>query len=212
MHLPAQPLQEKEIYVSGSAELFPETRPEELMGRSSTIGLSGQVQYGFSDRFSLGVKGWVDAEGRESSIRSGYALSGQISTKRDSKSNLMTIYKVGMSLNGNDIAGYGVSGSVIYQRQVSSQFNWYAGSSLLWGFRYLELDTNPDGERALPMGFGVMAHLGIGWQLADALQLNVELVPIYQLNTFEKNDQFIVAPSIGIGYLLNQKQASGDKI
>lgn len=199
-----QPLKEKEVDIQGGVELLPETRPEKLQGSQITFGMSGQLSYGFTDKFNLSIKGWVDIEDRESVIRSGYSLNGQFIKTIDERSRVIILPRIGIALNGNNIAGYGLGTSMIYQNSINQKLSWYGGIGLLWGFRYLEKELNFENEEKLPMGFGVIGNVGIGWQLSNRIRFNCELNPIYQINTFDKNSQIILSPTIGIGYTIKK--------
>ena len=205
INLTNQPIQEKEIDLQGGVELLPEARPEELKGNQTTFGLSGQLSYGFSEKFNLTIKGWADSEGRENLFRSGYSLNGQLIKILSERKRVILIPRIGFALNGNEITGYGLGTSMIYQNSINQNFSWYGGAGLLWGFRYLEKETNNENEEKLPMGFGIVGNLGIGWQLSNSIRLNCELNPIYQINTFDDNTQILLSPSIGIGYTIDRK-------
>lgn len=202
IHLTNQALQQKAIDLQGGIELLPETRPEILQGGPSTLGVSGQLAYGFSDKFNLSVKGWADIEGRENVIRSGYSLNGQFIRAFDERNRVLVLPRVGISLNGSDISGYGLGTSVIYQKSIQQKWSWYGGLGLLWGFRYLEKELNLEKKEKLPMGLGILGNLGIGWQVTKNIRINGELSPAYQINTFDENTNFILSPSIGIGYTI----------
>ena len=205
INLTNQLIKEKEIDIQGGIELLPETRPAELQGNQTTFGLSGQISYGFSAKFNLTIKGWADTEGRESLTRSGYSLNGQLIKKLSERNRLIILPRIGIALNGNEIAGYGLGASMIYQNSISQKLSWYGGTGLLWGFRYLEKDKNRENEEKIPMGFGIISNLGIGWQISNNIRLNCELSPVYQINTFDGNSQTLLSPSIGIGYTFNKK-------
>lgn len=205
INLPNKPLKEKEIDLQGGLELLAETRPEELQGNQTTLGLGGQLSYGFSNKFNLSLKGWADIEGRENSIRSGYALNGQFIKLIDEESRIITIPRLGIVLDGNEISGYGIGTSILYQKSISKIFSWYGGVGLLWGFRDLDKEKNYNDKEKLPMGFGILGNLGIGCQLLNTIRLNLEINPIYQINTFDENSQMLFSPTIGIGYTLNRK-------
>ncbi len=205
INLTNQPIKEKQIDLQGAFELLPEARPEELGGSPITAGVSGQISYGFTERFNLTLKGWGDISSREPSIRTGYSLTGQFIKLYSEQNRLIILPRIGMALSGSDIAGYGLGLSTIYQSNINEKLSWYAGGGLIWGFRYLSKDFNRANEIKLPMGIGIMGNLGIGWQISKNFRLNCELNPIYQINTFDRNSQFLLSPSIGIGYTLNRK-------
>jgi len=204
INLTNKTLKAKEVDLQGGVELMPETRPIALLGNQTTLGLNGQLSYGFSDKFNLTIKGWVDVEGRENLYRSGYSLAGQFVKTISEDSRLIVLPRIGIGLSGNIISGYGLGTSAIYQKSINQNLSWYGGAGLLWGFRYLGTDLNAQNEEKIPMGIGLMGSMGVGWQLSDGLRLNCEINPIYQINTFDENSQILVSPSIGLGYTLNR--------
>jgi len=54
------------------------------------------------------------------------------------------------------------------------------------------------------MGYGLLFNSGFVWDMTQSLRLNVEINPIYQINTFDKKQQFIVSPTIGFGYTFHK--------
>jgi hypothetical protein len=204
LNLPTQSLQEKELDFSGGVELMPEARPEALGGRTTTMGAQGQVSYGFGDKFNLGVKAWFDAESREISLRSGYSLNARFFKELSNSSRLIYIPRAGIALSGNDISGYGFGLSSIYQKRFWENTSLYFGPGILWGFRYLEKELTADEKNEMPMGFALIGNIGFSQYLGRSLRLNIELNPVYQLNTFEDNQQFLLAPSLAFGYLFSK--------
>ncbi|MCB9352968.1 MAG: hypothetical protein R2791_04845 [Saprospiraceae bacterium] len=206
VHLSNRPLKEKEIDLQGGVELLPEARPETLGGNPTTLGMHGQIGYGFGNRFNMSVKGWVDMEGRENLTRTGYSLAGQFLLPVDSSSRWIVLPRIGMALNGSEVSGYGIGTSLLYQQSINRNISWYGGLGLAWGFRYLDRkDLNTENEEKLPMGLGLIGNAGLSWEFIDRLRLNVELSPIYQLNTFDENSQFLLSPAMGIGYTIRRR-------
>jgi hypothetical protein len=205
LNLPNKPLKEKELDLQGGVELMPEARTENLGGNKTTFGVSGQIGYGFSDKFSLGVKGWIDAQGREDAARFGVALQGQVVNTISSTNRLVLVPRIGLAFWGDQITGYGLGASAVFQKEFSERTAWHFGAGLAWGFRYLNEDINAAGENKVPMGFGLLGHLGFAWEFAPGLRLSAEAVPLYQINTFDKNQQFIVSPQLGLGYTFRRE-------
>jgi hypothetical protein len=206
INLTNQPIKAKEVDIQGGVELLPETRPGELKGNQTTLGLSGQLSYGFSNRFNLTIKGWADLEGRQSLIRYGYSLNGQFIKTISEGKRVIFLPRIGIALSGSNIGGYGLGTSVVYQNSINQKLSWYGGAGFLWGYRYLDKITNRENEKKIPMGFGIIGNLGIGWQVFSDMRLNCEISPIYQINTFDGNTQILLSPSIGVGFTLNKKQ------
>ncbi len=200
LNLSNKPLREKELDLQGGVELMPEARTENLDGSKTTFGVSGQIGYGFSDKFSLGVKGWIDAQGREDVARFGVALQGQVVKITGPTNRLLLVPRIGLAFQGDQIAGYGLGSSAVFQKTLSGRTAWHFGAGLAWGFRYLDRDTNAAGENKIPMGFGLLGHIGFVWEFAPGLRLSAEATPLYQINTFDKNQQFMVSPQLGLGY------------
>lgn len=200
VNLSHKPLREKEIDVQAGLESLPESRPEKLGGEQTTTGFCAQVNYGFSNRFNLALKGWADLEGRTFSIRSGYALSAQFIKELKDNDRLILLPRLGMALDGNNIAAYGLSTSVLYQKSLKRNLSYYVGTGLLWGFYDLQRVLTENQELRYPMGLGLLANLGLSWQLMDNFRLNLEVNPVYQLNSFDQNSQFIVAPALALSY------------
>jgi len=204
LNIPLSPLKEKEIDLQGGVELLPEARAENLGGKMTTIGVNGKIGYGFSNKFNLSLNGWVDIEGRENLVRLGYSITGQFLNHLNEKSRIIIIPRVGMALNGDNISGYGIATSILYQKELSEKLGYYIGVGFIWGFRGFGKNKNSDGEYRIPMGIGIVGNLGLTKILTKELRLNIELNPIYQINTFDKNQQFILSPQIGIGYTIRR--------
>ncbi|HMR44658.1 MAG TPA: hypothetical protein PKC40_12525 [Saprospiraceae bacterium] len=200
VNLPVRPLKEKEIDLHGGLEMMPETRPEGIGGEKTTFGANGQITYGFSDKFNLGVKGWADMQGRENYFRSGYALTAQFIRPRSECSRMIYVPRTGMVLDGRYIAGYGFSLSALYQREIVENLSYTVGAGALWGFNTI---SEEEGDK---MGIGLQGTASIGWIFTDNFRLGIELTPLYQINLFDHNQQFIFSPQIGVGYTITQKK------
>ncbi|MGB0849688.1 MAG: hypothetical protein ACPGTP_00450, partial [Bacteroidia bacterium] len=191
LNLTTTPINKSDIDIQGSLEMLPETRPEELGGTPTTFGFNGQISYGFSDRFNLTAKGWSDLQNRENQNRTGFALNGQFLKDLSANNKLIVMPRIGIALSGNEVAGYGLGSSLIYQNIVNDKFSWYGGAGAVWGFRYLEKDLNHKNESKLPMGIGAIGNLGLSWQCSYDFRINMEINPTYQINTFDENSQFM---------------------
>lgn len=191
--------EEKEIDLSGGIELLPETRPEETNGQS-TLGYQARIRYAFTDKMVLGIKTWGDMEGAFNRFRSGYSLSAQTFWALSERDRIVFIPRIGIAMSDNEVAGYGLNASVLYQYQFHSRLSVYTGAGFIWGFYDLERTFNSEMVSRYPMGYGINANLGIALRLSPKLRVNAELNPIYQLNAFDKVNHFILAPSLNLGY------------
>lgn len=204
LNLTTKTLKEKEIDLHGGMEMLPETIPEEI-GSKATLGLNGQVTYGFSDRFNLTSKGWVSFKEITENLRGGYSLSAQVIKKKSEHSSIIILPKLGITFNGPIVTGYGIETALVYQNKITNNLSWHGGSGVLWGFQGLGKDYNSIEQLRSPMAFGIMGYTGLGWQLSDKFRLNAEVNPIYQINTFEQSTHFIISPTVGLGYTIKTK-------
>jgi hypothetical protein len=200
--LATQALSEKQLDLQGGLEMMPEARPDQVEGAGLTTGVSGRLSYGFSDRFTMGLHAWGEVENRLGNFRGGYALQAQIYYPVSPGQQFIFIPKVGMVLNASTISGYGLEGALVYQKLFNPRFSAYAGGGLAVGIHELEKQQNIENELKIPMGMALIGHLGLSWQLTVHLRLNAEVHPIYQINSFDEVQHFLLSPHIGIGYTL----------
>ena len=113
--------------------------------------------------------------------------------------------RIGFAAQDTDISGYGLATSILYQKTVHSSLGYYGGMGLAWGFEDLTKRENSFNENKIPMGFGVIGNFGLTWEVFKNMRLNIELNPIYQINTFDKQNHFILSPQLGIGYTFRRK-------
>lgn len=203
LNLPNQSLKEKEIDLQGGVELFPESRPSKVSQRNS-LGVHGMISYGFGEKFNLSMKGWLAVEGGIDDVRPGLSFTGQFIQQKSPTCKLIIIPRAGFANFGD---GFGLSNSVVFQKEQSTRFSWYSGLGVGWGFSDLYKQTNSlFREDRLPFGYIVMGHLGLGYDLSAELRINCELNPIYQISTYDSQDHLVISPSIGFGYILRKEE------
>jgi len=205
INLTSKPIKKKEIDAQVGAELLPETNQRDIEGSSNTVfGINGQVAYGFTDKFSLTAKFWADPERKIKELRSGFALSAQIVKPISPKSRLIILPRIARLLEEGlfSKSGWQSDGlciSAVYHRSLKGNY-WYAGGGAGWGTAFFSKKSNFRGEEKIPMGFGLVGHLGYGWEFTNNLRLICELSPILHFNTFERNTRYVISPTIGLGY------------
>lgn len=199
LNLPQKPLAEKEVDLNGGVEMFPETRPEFTNSKDkSTFGFNGQLGYGFTNSFNMYAKGWITKDNNK--YRSGYSLSGIIDFQVDDNSRYMLIPRIGLLLDNQNISGYGASCLLIYQSRIINNFSFNSGGGLIWGYNSLFETTNSVGESRISMGFAIQGNVGLTYQVSKNIRCNLEVNPLYQINTFDSQQNFVISPNIGIGY------------
>ena len=205
LNLPNKPLEKGAVELQGSAELFPESRPEKV-DNNVTFGLNGKLGYAFSDNFGVSVNGWLDAGNGSLDSRLGLAVNAQFIKHRSPTSRFIILPRFGFVNFGE---GYGLSNSVIYHKEASEKLSWYSGLGVAWGYSQLsKISLSSFEPPRYPFGYLAMGHLGMGYSLNSSIRVNLELNPIYQVNPVDNQNHFFVAPSLGLGLVLNQKEKS----
>lgn len=197
LHLSEKPLAEKEVEIKGGIGLLPETRPLDNLDKT-TPGGSLELGYGFTNSFSLYASGWTDLE--DFGGRSGYALSSRLSLAQGTSYEVVTTPRVAMLLDGGSINGYGFELPVTVLLPFSPAVYSYVGAGFAYGVKEFEKQTNNNNEQLLPQGFGVIGHVGFGWNISNEWRLTGEVCPLYQINTFDEHNDFILSPGLSVGY------------
>ncbi len=201
LNLPSKPLRQNETDIHAALELFPETRPS-ANNSFTTLGFTSSLGYGFTDKFNMYGRLWITA--KSGMIRSGISINGQIIKRIDEDQYLTILPRIGVVMDNNTLQGYGVSVSSIYTSKFTKKTSIYGGAGLLWGIHYLGSAVNPRGESKIPMGFGLLFNTGIVWDISPSLRLNMEINPVYQINTFENNQKFVISSTLGFGYTFHK--------
>lgn len=201
LNLPSKPLKQNETDIHAAVELFPETRPS-ANGSLTSTGISASLGYGFTEKFSMAGRIWFALQ--SGILRSGISINGHFIRRIDDDQRIIILPRLGVALEQNTIQGYGVSVSSVYSSKFTEKTAIYGGAGLLWGFHHLEQEVNALGTSKTPMGFGLLMHTGFIWDLTPSIRVNMEINPIYQINTFDNSQQFIVSPSLGFGYTFHK--------
>jgi len=190
--LPVNPLKKGDVDIQGAFELFPETAPNEVM-KKTTSGASLQIGYGFSDKNSLNLKGWISSTGEG---RGGISLHLISQLKKFESARLYIIPKIGVALSAFS-SGIGFELPLVYQYSFNSDFSAFGGFGAVYGAETSDSEL---------WGWGVTSHLGVGIKLSENLRLHTELTGVYQNNQFDDVSHFIISPTIGLGYTFKKRK------
>ncbi len=200
LNLPQQPLAEKEVDLNAGVEMLPETRPDFTSSKDkSTFGLNGHIGYGFTNKFNMYAKGWI-TKNDNNSYRSGFSMNGTFNFKIDDNSRYMLLPRIGILLDNQNISGYGASCLLIYQSKIIENLSFNSGGGVIWGYKNLFETTNSIGERKISMGFAIQGNAGVIYQISENIRCNLEINPLYQINTFDNKQNFVISPNISLGY------------
>lgn len=218
LHLSERQLQAQQVELKASVGMLPETRPLENLDKA-TLGTTIELGYGFTDAFNLALSGWKawiykrDSDGTftfksgENAIatyaanRGGLALSSRISLNTNSEYNIVLYPRAALLLDENEINGYGFAIPIVVLKPFSKAVYSYAGVGIAYGIKKFGNESNSQGKSVLPHGYGIIGHIGIGWNIIDQLRLTGEVNPVYQLNSFDNTNNAVVVPSISVGYI-----------
>lgn len=88
----------------------------------------------------------------------------------------------------------------VYQSNIGEKLSFSTGGGLIWGYEYLSKITNDENELKFPFGYGIQGNVGLTYQLSENIRCNLEVNPLYQINTFDDKQNFVISPNISLGY------------
>lgn len=195
VYSPSISLQEKKIkkgefVANGSFELLPETRPERAESGLSE-GLAYGLSYGVDENSSIRLKGWNSINsGSISHYRHGYSIGYMIDNSENS-TGFIHYPRFSFVLDENSIEGGAISFNSVYRKKFTNVFALYGGGGLVLGWRDVINEVKNQ------YGYGVLINFGASYRVYKNLGINVELNPVFQINRFDENTNFLTSPSIG---------------
>lgn len=197
-HVAEKQLQAQQVDFSVGVGMLPETRPLKNLD-DATFGGTAAIGYGFTDAFNLTLSGW-NVLAKHHANRGGMALSSRVHLANSAGYELFLYPRAALLFDGNEVNGYGVELPINVLKAWSPAVYSYAGVGIAYGTKAFQKETNSKGESAMPHGYGIIGHVGIGWNITSQLRLTGEVNPIYQINGFDDTNNAVVVPSISVGY------------
>jgi hypothetical protein len=193
-------LKEKQIDISGGIAALPETQPH--IAQNATTGVFLKVGYGFSDKVNLNFNAWSAFKNGNISSRRGYSLQSRIVINDSSKSHFEIIPRMAVVLDGNSINGYGLAVAFVYVNNITDKLFFYVGAGPAIGTQKFGKIADANQNMVYPCGFGAIGHFAFGYTILPRLRAVVEVNPIYEINKYDHQNNYIITPSITIGYVL----------
>jgi hypothetical protein len=189
--LPARPLTTHQGQIIACVEMLPETRPQEV-GRFSVLGGGGTIRYAFSDRVTLGGKGWSELIHGDTR-RGGLSLEGIVMTGRDSTSLLWGLMPRVAMVFGEGLFsdGQGAALSAVFWFPVTSYLTPYVALGPVLGVRNFQEEW----------GYGVIGNAGVTVRLIEKLYLSLELSGIAQYNVHDDVASGVLAPAAALSLI-----------
>ncbi len=209
VHLSEQPLTKGKIEIQGTVGLLPETRLQDSEHKA-TLGGSLGAGYGFTDNISLYVSGWL-AFSDDMYSRGGWSLSSRVPLLQNERYELLLYPRAALLFYGSGIDGYGAELPLVFLRRFSADVYAYAGAGFAYGTNSFDKIERPQpasgvsdssSERVLPDGYGIIGHIGVGWNITKRLRLTGEVNPIMQINSYDDRSDVMLVPSVGVGYTI----------
>ncbi len=199
LNLPAKPLQQGEVNVSGNFGYAPEANAAATSSIVSPMG-AVSVRVGIIDNLMLQAEGWTDFTPDDFFSRGGYAFSVMYTFSK-AENSLFTygiMPKYGFVLSGSNffddgitVGGHGFGLSFLaYLNREEYRTKPYFGITPIYGFRNLENINDNDGH-------ALALQAGLNYEFNSWLNLNVELPLVYQYNNSREIAHLIPAPTIG---------------
>lgn len=198
IHLAERQLQAQQVELKAGIGLLPETRPLDNLDKA-TLGATLEVGYGFTDAFNLSLSGW-NVIAKNNANRGGGALSSRVALATSTEYDIFLYPRAALLFDGNEINGYGFELPIAVLKPFSKAVYSYAGVGIAYGTKKFSTEKNSQDELLTPHGYGIIGHIGIGWNIIDNLRLTGEINPIYQINSFDDTNNSVVVPSISVGY------------
>jgi len=199
LNLPAKPLKQGEINVSGNFAYAPEARPAATVASISPMG-AASVRIGVIDNLMVQAEGWTDFTPEDFFRRGGYAFSAMYTFKTNENSVLTygIMPKYGFVLEGDFfsdgliVPGHGISISALaYLNREESKLKPYFGITPIYAFQDLSDLKDRD-------GYGVALQAGFNYEFNSWLNMNLELPLVFQQNNYDDIAHLIPAPTIGV--------------
>ncbi|MES2780179.1 MAG: hypothetical protein V4651_09820 [Bacteroidota bacterium] len=202
IYSPAIQLSEKQL-VKGEVDMkagfgkLPETK---IATPYSRYGGVVNIGYGFSRDINFYASGWSDLTTKTLLYRGGLAVSSRIRLWEKGNTQVLLYPRISiLRNNGKSFDAMGFELPLIYITPVSSLVYTYFGVGAAYGNRQLLTDNARRDEEL----YAVIGHLGMGFKPFDNFRIMLELNPICQFNKYDERTNFILSPTISIGYILN---------
>lgn len=198
--LTGKKLKEKQIDISGGAGMLPETQPH--IDREATEGAFLKVGYGFSDNFNLNLNVWSAFKNGTLSSRRGYSFHSRIVLKDSARSHFEIIPRTAVLIDGNSINGYGFALPIVYVNNITDRLFFYIGAGPAVGTQKFEKIKDAHQDMVYPAGFGAIGHFAFGYTIFSKLRIVAEINPILEFNEYNDELNYMLTPSLTIGYVL----------
>jgi len=195
MNLPARPLKGNQMQLLGGVGNLAETRPDKTEDSSETaFGCEGALRIGLCEHFTLQFKGWKDLSDNVRSQRYGTSFSVLVTLNNSSKSRFTLIPTAALVFGGGDLEGGGGGLFLSPAYNPWRDISFYLAFGPAFGMRKLEQENKQ-------WGWGLLANCGASFLVRDRLTVNVELAGVRQVNKYDDIKDFMICPSLNLGYI-----------
>ncbi len=203
VYSPALSLSESQVRggkfeIKGGVAGLPESSPDNVNKKVSFCVL-GEIGLGLSDNININIGGFTEPSEFN---RGGVSFSSRIRLFSYEKSEILTFPKTEILFDGGS-RGYGLEIPFIYLHSFSQKFYSYYGLGFAYGFDgNNKKQQNNQGISKYREGYGIIGHIGLGWNFEKNVRLILELNPIYQINVFDDKKHFLISPTLMVGLSL----------
>lgn len=201
--LPSKQLLKGEADVKGGIGKFPETRTQ---NNQTTNSAAISIAYGFTQKLNLQVSGWTDVTTSKQLYRGGMAASSSVLLWEATSLRFSMVPKVAILRNdGKKFDAMAFELPLICTVDLPRSFYLYMGVGGAYGNRRLLTNSASEREEA----YAFIGYAGIGYTFENSVRIMFEVNPIYLQNRYEDRNNFIISPTLGIGYVLNKMEQRG---
>lgn len=193
INLPPKPLQKEEVQILGGVGYFPESLPDKTPTKMA-FGGEATIRYGFSNSYSMQMKGWYDFSDNVEAKRWGLSIASIIVFNDSSNYRFGLMPNLAMVFADNSLEGGGGSLPLTFWFNKYDPLNIYLGLGPIVGLRDVTNELNQ-------WGWGIMLNAGIGVLIENSFTLNLEFAMIKQVNEHNGKKDYFFSPSLNVGYI-----------
>lgn len=194
-------LRRGQVRLGGGIELAPHGESADQGEPSVIPAIQAKAAFGLSTNSELHLKLYTDGFNGVGAV-----VSGNLRVAQGEKTDLLLMPRIGTtSLSGG--GGYGGGGAVVARRRLGSKLATWGGLGYYRGKYNGELLPSSDVPvNAGHNGSALALHLGTSWKISKTTQLNFELNPIVQRDSYFNQSTFVPSGKIGVSFTLNERR------
>lgn len=202
--LSQKPLEKGAVDIKGGVGLLPKVKPN--TDYSTTEAGILDVGYGITDKVSLYVNAWSDLSTKPFFYKAGVSFSSRVSVWQNATSEFVLYPRFALLKNGETFDALGFQLSALYITTLSDKCYSYLGIGGITGNRSISENNHYNDQL-----YGALGHIGLGYNATPYFRIMAEINPVYQYNNYYASGNFLLSPTLSIGYVIGMSPDDGTK-